>query len=78
MPKEKRELKEVEAKQAVITPASLKNADGPRKLRIPGFVGSYRDAKFNDLGESLGPVSKETEAQLRRQFPAAEVEVIEE
>jgi hypothetical protein len=64
-----------EVKKSVLDGAALKSGS---RLRVGGFRGHFRDAQFDDSCVSSGPVSAETEAALRAQFPKAEVEVVEE
>jgi hypothetical protein len=63
-----------EVKSAVIDDAAIKSG----RLRINRFSGHYRDAQFDDAGVSRGRVSAETAEALRRQFPNAEIEPVED
>jgi hypothetical protein len=58
-------------------PQVKQGAVTPRTLRVANFRGAYGDARFNDEGVSEQPVSQTTEAQLRTDFPNAEIEVVE-
>lgn len=64
--------KATEAKQGAITPADLTS---PKKLRVAGFSGSYKGIVF-ESGESLSPVPKDVEDELRAQFPNASIEEV--
>jgi hypothetical protein len=55
-----------EAKQSVITVADLRS---PKRIRIPGFRGSFMDSHFDDEGISDTPVNPETIDALQKQFP---------
>jgi len=46
---------------------------GFRKIRIPGFAGLYKDATFADDG-TCDRVSETTLADLKSDFPGAEIE----
>lgn len=66
-----------EPKQGAITPEDLKPAQ-PKRWRVPGFKGSYLDARFNDEGVSDKPVSEKTAEEFRAQFPNAGIEEVDE
>ncbi|MBI3654062.1 MAG: hypothetical protein HY231_23780 [Acidobacteria bacterium] len=65
-----------EVKQAVITSADTRG-DSPKKLRAPGFRGSYKGVQFDDDGVSQTPVSSAIRAELQAQYPALVIEEIE-
>ncbi|MBA3241176.1 MAG: hypothetical protein H0T60_08105 [Acidobacteria bacterium] len=45
-----------------------------RRLKVGGgFRGAFLDARFDNSGESVEPVSPETESALKRQFPKARI-----
>jgi hypothetical protein len=67
---------DAEPKQGVITSADTRGA-GPKRLKVAGFRGSFKDAVFNDDGESEKPVSEETAIALKTQFKDATIEEIE-
>jgi hypothetical protein len=48
-----------------------------RRLKVTGgFRGAFRDARFDNDGVSEEPVSPETEAALKKQFPRAKVSAV--
>lgn len=57
-------------------PSVKQGAVTPRKLRIAGFRGAFRDTVFDNNGISTAPVSPETEEALKKQFPRAKVEAV--
>jgi hypothetical protein len=61
------ENKQPQVKQGAITAA---------RLRVENFRGAYRDARFDNDGVSEEPVSPETAAALKSDFPNARVEVV--
>lgn len=57
-------------------PTVKQGAVTPRTLRIEGFRGVFRDATFDDECVSVEPVSPETEAAIKKQFPKAKISVV--
>ncbi len=59
-------------------PQVKQGAVTPQRLRVEGFRGAYLDARFDNKGESVEPVSPETADALKKQFPRAKVTVVGE
>lgn len=57
-------------------PTVKQGAVTPRTLRASGFRGAYLDARFDDEGVSVEPVSAETEAALKKDFPRLKITAV--
>jgi hypothetical protein len=65
-----------EMKQGVVTAGDTASSK-PKRWKVAGFSGSYKNVNFNDAGESDGPVSDDVAAEFRKQYPGAQITEIE-
>jgi hypothetical protein len=60
-------------------PQVKQGAVTPRRLQVGGgFSGAFLDARFDNEGVSVAPVSRATEESLRKQFPNATIKAVTE